>query len=73
MIFVQPFSDNFCDKFLFLSTYWPKTIYIERDKKDNVSMREKVVQKLPQNGCTNIISVGDNTITIKFMLVYGGV
>jgi len=43
--------DNFDDNFHFLSSYWFKII--EREKKYNVSMRDKVVTKW----CTNIITL----------------
>jgi len=52
MIFVHLIDDNFGDNLTFLSFYWSKTI--EREKEDHVSMREKIVQKLSHNGCTNM-------------------
>jgi len=61
VIYVHPFEDNFDDNLVFLTSYWSKTMEREkgreRGKEHHVSMREKVVQKLSQNGCRNIISL----------------
>jgi len=34
----------------------------EREEEDNTNMKEKFVQKLSQNGCTNIISLEKNQV-----------
>jgi len=60
MIFEQLFWYNFLDNLVVLSSYWSITIKIEKREEreeSNVSIRKKVVQKLYQNGCTNIISL----------------
>ena len=54
-IFVQQFNDNFYDNLFYLFFYWSKTIERKKIGTHDVSMREKVVQKLLQNSCTNII------------------
>jgi len=52
--------DIFCDNFFFSlfigKKQWRKKKN-ERELKHNVSMREKIVKKLSQSNCTNIISL----------------
>jgi len=58
VIYIHPFEDNFDDNlffsFLIDQKQWREK-NDERGKEYNVSMREKVVLKLSQNSCTNII------------------
>jgi len=63
MIFVQPFDDNFYGNlffsiFLLVKNNREREKNEEREKKLNVSMKKNVVQKLSQNNCSNIISLG---------------
>jgi len=59
VIYVHPFEDNFDDNLFFLSFYLSKQLREkkeERGKEHHVCMRKKIIQKLSQNNCTNIIS-----------------
>ena len=73
VIFEQLFWYNFSDNLVVLSFHWSKQI--EREKRrerieDNVSMREKIVQKLYKNSCTNIISVYRYIIKWTFLITH---
>jgi len=56
VIYVYLFEDNFDANFVFFFIEWREKSE-EKRKEYNLNMREKVVQKLSQNNCSNIISL----------------